>query len=307
MNRQLTVLVLDDSPKTALAPINLYLGEGTSDPDRFILRILTDPAKLSGYLDGHPEVDVVLVDVDFELTTTRTCLTAFMELIRRNGPQAIGLAASQYGRTLFPFAICQLLPPPARQTVMGWTYKDDKDERGYPELIRILDSIASDHKATKPPRTLERCMPDAARATGEFLQEILPNRLDVRLWSMMSATHYDAKNLALSAGISTSAVRQRFDKYLNAIQAFEAAMNSDPVHPVGAQAVLNLPSRQMSAAPGTTEPRQRAVEAFAQAHRKFFQAPELEDIVVARDLRRSKQAGKRGRRRTVEPWWKPTH
>lgn len=304
MNRALNVLILDDSPTTALGSLNQFLGAARGDADRFILHSLTDPARLDGHLRQHPQLDAVLVDVGYELTSTATCLTAFRTLINRKGPMAIGLSQPHYGRTLFPFGVCQLLPPPEAQIIVGWAYKDDKDNRGFPEVIRILDKIASGQPLTKP-RSLERCMPDAARHTGEFMQRILKSRLDVKLWDMLSTTHYQAKDLALTASVEVHTVRRRFDEYLDAIVDFEAAMADDDYHPVGTQAALMLPTRQLATADAVPEPRQRAIEAFAQAHRLFFQAPELEDIVVEYDLRKSRQRSLRRRRRVESPWWKP--
>ncbi|MGW3938370.1 hypothetical protein [Streptomyces phaeochromogenes] len=306
MNSPLTVLVLDDDKRASLGSFREFIEEGIGDPDRFIRKSLTDPTKLDEYLDKNPEVDIVLVDVDFERTSSATCLTAFQTLIRRNGPKAIGLAQSQYGRTLFPFAVCQLLPPPQKQIIVGWTYKDDTNNRGYPELIRILDKIASGERLTSPP-SLARCLPDAARATGEFMQKILASRSDVKIWEMMATSHYSAHYLAHTASISADAVRRRFNDYLDAIVDFEGAMVNDDYHPAGSRAAMRMPSRQSEAADSADdkkEPRQRAIEVFAQAHRTFFKAPELEEIVKDRDLFNSKQRSRR-RRRPEPPWWKP--
>jgi hypothetical protein len=306
MNPPLNVLVLDDDKRASLGSFREFIEGGLGDPDRFIRQSHTDPETLDGYLNDHPEVDVVLVDVDFERTSSATCLTAFQTLIRRNGPKAIGLAQSQYGRTLFPFGVCQLLPPPQKQIIVGWTYKDDTNNRGYPELIRILDKIASGERLTKPP-SLARCLPDAARTTGEFMQKILASRSDVKIWEMMATSHYSAHDLALTASTSADAVRRRFNDYLEAIVDFEGAMVGDDYHPAGARAAMQMPSRQSEAdnkADDKKEPRQRAIEVFAQAHRTFFKAPELEQIVVDRDLRNSRQQSRR-RRRPEPPWWKP--
>lgn len=300
MKTPLKVLVLDDNPGTALGSLNYHLAASPADPARFDLRPLSDPTKLNGYLEAFPgQVDVVLVDVEFELTSTRTCLTAFETLIRRNGPKAIGLSTSQHGRTLFPFAVCQLLPPPTGQTVIGWTYKDDKPGRGYPELVRILDALASGRPLAKP-QTLERCLPDGDDpATGQFMHRILTGRTDVRLWSMMSRTHYEAQELADGTSSSVSTVRKRFRKYTSAIEDFEKSMQRDVIHPLGSQAVAQRPKGR----PGKPDPTKEIVEAFAQAHRTFFQAPELEDIVVARDNWLSKRRSNR-RRPSRQEWWR---
>ncbi|MFF4324141.1 hypothetical protein [Streptomyces sp. NPDC001568] len=301
MNRPLTVLVLDDNPTTALGALNYHLAASAGSADRFEMRHLSDPARLDNYLDAYrDEIDVVVIDVEFELTSTRTCLTAFDTVLRRGGPVAIGLSTSQYGRTLFPFAVCQLLPPPTGRTIVGWTYKDDRPGRGFPELVRILDAIAAGSPQARP-RTLELCTPDAAPETGAFMQEILAGRTDVRLWSMLSRTNYEAADLAAGTSASVSTVRKRFKKYVAAITAFEKAMQGNVVHPLGAQAVLGRPGAQEER-PGKSDPTQRIVETFAHAHRTFFQAPELEEIVVARDNRLSRL---RGRRRKPGPWWTP--
>ncbi|MFZ3468292.1 hypothetical protein ACODT3_35805 [Streptomyces sp. 4.24] len=308
MSRALNVLVLDDNVVTALSPLFQFLSRMPGDPERFTFSILTDPVKLDAHLDAHPEIDVVLVDVAFDQSasnSTHTCLTAFATLIRRGGPRAIGLAQSHYGRTLFPFAVCQLLPPPQRQTVVGWTYKDDNPERGYPETIRILDEIASERGMQTPPPTLLRCIPGIVNNTGDFIGKILDSRLDVKLWELMSSSCYSADELRLTAGArSVQAVRRRFDDYLLAIEEFEVAMEYDMIHPLGGGMVRNLPNRAVGAT-GVRDPRQRAIETFAQNHRTFFQAPELEALVVQCDLRKSREAGKRSRKRVPEAWWKP--
>ncbi|MFJ8011402.1 hypothetical protein [Streptomyces sp. NPDC096339] len=309
MSRELNVLVLDDNVVTAVAPMQQFLARMPGDPERFKFSILTDPVKLEAHLKAHPEIDVVLVDVAFDLSashSTNTCLTAFDTLIRLGGPRAIGLAQSHYGRTLFPFAVCQLLPPPRGQTVVGWTYKDDSPVRGYPETIRILDEIAAGEGLQAPPPTLLRCMPGVVNHTGDFLGKILDSRLDVKLWGLMSSSLYSAEELKLTAGArSVQAVRRRFDDYLLAIERFEVAMELDTVHPMGGSRVRNLPNRAVGAA-SVRDPRQRAIEVFAQDHRAFFQAPELEKIVVECDLRKSRQAGRRSRKRVPEAWWKPS-
>ncbi|WEH16688.1 hypothetical protein [Streptomyces sp. VNUA24] len=301
MTGPLNVLVLDDSPKPVLGTLNLYLEESPGDPGRFKLEALSDPARLDGFLDAHPgKFDVVLVDVDFELArTTHTCLTAFQTLIRRNGPQAVGLSTSHHGRTLFPFAVCQLLPPPSGRTVVGWAYKDDEGDRGYPELLRILDAIAARRPLTKP-RTLIPCMPDADPATGQFMDTILPTLGDARLWALMSSTYYDTAQLAEGTSFVTSTITKRFRTYATAIKEFDQALRKSSVHPrwPGSRPLDEVHT-------GKTDPNQRIVAAFAQTHRIFFQAPELEEIVKARTARRSKLAGRRARRRTPEPWWKP--
>lgn len=306
MTRPLNVLVLDDNTVTALSPLNQFVAHLPGDDDRFLFTNLTDPSRLDIYLNAHPETDVVLVDVSFDESSTNstlTCLTAFNTLIGRGGPKAIGLAQSQYGRTLFPFAVCQLLPPPPSQIVVGWTYKDDNPERGYPRTIRILDEIASG-RSLRQPSTLLRCIPGVVHGTGDFISTILADRLDVRLWDLMSTTHYSAEDLALTSGVgSPKAVRKRFDVYLKAIEDFEIAMEADDIHPFGGQAVRNLPSRSTDTSSGR-DPRVRAIEAFAQTHRTFFQAPELEDIVVRCELRKSRQTGRRSRKRPQEAWWK---
>ncbi|MFD8491383.1 hypothetical protein [Streptomyces sp. NPDC059712] len=298
MNPSLTVLVLDDNPRTALGSLNYHLAAVPGDPQRFELRSLPDPAKLDGYLSAHPDqIDVVLVDVEFELTSTKTCLTAFQALIgRANGPKAIGLSGSQHGRTLFPFAVCQLLPPPQRQTLVGWTYKDDKPGRGYPELVRILDALASNRRMGTP-STLEACLPDGDKPeTSQFMHQILAGRTDARLWHMMSRTHYEAKELASGTSSSISAVRKRFKKYTKAIEEFQNAMHHDVIHPPGGKAVAERPRGERQ------DPVKEIVEVFAQEHRTFFQAPELEDIVVRRDNWLSRR---RNSRRQPDGWWKP--
>ncbi|MFD3680467.1 hypothetical protein [Streptomyces sp. NPDC058613] len=268
MSRRLTVLVVDDNPATALGALNYHLAASAGTADRFEMRHLPDPARLDNYLDAfRGQIDAVVIDVEFELTSTRTCLTAFDTIVRRGGPKAVGLSTSEYGRTLFPFTVCQLLPPPAVQTIVGWTYKDDRAGRGFPELVRILDAIAAGTPLARP-RTLELCIPDADPDTGGFMQEILASRTDVRLWSMMSRTHYEAADLAAGTSASVSTVRKRFKKYVAAIAKFEKAMQGNLIHPLGAQAVLGRPVVQ-DQRPGKTDPTLRIVETFAQAHRTF--------------------------------------
>lgn len=311
MTRVLNVLVLDDSPKPVLGTLNLYLNETPGDPARFKLERLTDPALLGGFLDAHPgKFDVVLVDVDFELAATSlTCLTAFRTLIGRNGPKAIGLSQSHHGRTLFPFAVCQLLPPPPGQTVVGWAYKDDNAERGYPELIRILDTIASGRPLAKPP-SLTPCMPDAENeATGQFMGKILPTLGDARLWSLMSSTYYNLAQLADGTSFARSTITNRFRDYAKAVEAFEKELKKSSIHPSSAAGGPLPEARHQrteeETRSGKTDPNQRIVAAFAQAHRIFFQAPELREIVRARTVRQSKLATRRAKRRPTEPWWKP--
>ncbi|MER6438913.1 hypothetical protein ABT275_21515 [Streptomyces sp. NPDC001185] len=318
MTRQpLNVLVLDDSPKPVLGTLNLYLDELPGDPGRFNLEHLADPALLGGFLDAHPgKFDVVLVDVDFELAaTSRTCLTAFQTLISRNGPKAIGLSTSHHGRTLFPFAVCQLLPPPSGQTVVGWTYKDDHAERGYPALIRILDTIASGRPLAKP-SSLIPCIPDpdpeSDSPTGLFMGRILPTLGDARLWSLMSSTYYDRTQLADGTSFSRSAITNRFKVYVKAIQAFEKELAKTATHPAsfGARPRPGVPDETRSLPAegghsGKIDPNQRIVAAFAQAHRIFFQAPELRDIVQAHAVRQRRLTTRRALRRPPEEWWKP--
>ncbi|MEV7862974.1 hypothetical protein AB0O86_30245 [Streptomyces hirsutus] len=303
MNRRLNVLVLDDDVVTSLAPLHQFVDRMGGDKERFVFSTLTDPKKLKAYLDEHPEIDVVLVDVAYDRAgpeKTLTCLTAFDTLIGRNGPYAIGLAQSQYGRTLFPFAVCQLLPPPERQIVAGWTYKDDSPVRGYPETIRILDEIAAG-RGLRRPRTLRNCIPGVDQFTGSFISTILASQLDVRLWELMSISHYTQKELHLTAGThDVKTVQRRMDVYLEAIWSFQIAMDQDEanVHPIGGHAALKMLGR------GGRDARHRAIEGFAQCHRTFFQAPELEELVRNRGLRESKRSRRR-RSRGEEPWWKP--
>ncbi|MET9484518.1 hypothetical protein [Streptomyces sp. NPDC006638] len=306
MTRPLHVLVLDDSPKPVLGALNHYLDERPGDPARFNLEHLSDPALLGGFLDAHPgKFDVVLVDVDYELAaTSRTCLTAFQTLISRNGPKAIGLSTSHHGRTLFPFAVCQLLPPPSGQTVVGWMYKDDHDERGYPELIRVLDLIATESPLAKPP-SLIPCIPDAGdpdSPTGQFMGKILPTLGDARLWSLMSSTYYDRTQLADGTSFSRSAITHRFKVYVKAVQEFEKELARTTTHP---GSFSTRPHDPQDETRSKIDPNQRIVAAFAQAHRIFFQAPELRDIVRARTVRQSKLNTWRARSRPPEEWWKP--
>ncbi|MFE9181365.1 hypothetical protein ACFYN5_34515 [Streptomyces sp. NPDC007126] len=303
MSRPLNVLVLDDDVVTSMAPLHQFVDLMDGDNDRFVFRTLTDPQKLDGYLDEHREIDVVLVDVAYDRAgpeRTLTCLTAFDTLIRRNGPKGIGLAQSQYGRTLFPFAVCQLLPPPAGQIVVGWTYKDDSPVRGYPETIRILDEIAAG-RGLRRPRTLRACMPDVNQFTGNFINTILASQLDVRLWELMSISHYSQRELHLTAGThDVKTVQRRMDAYLKAIWNFQTAMDQDEdgVHPMDGHAALGMLEHD------GRDARHRAVETFAQLHRAFFQAPELEDLVKERGLRESRRARRRRGRREGTTWWK---
>jgi hypothetical protein len=71
------------------------------------------------------------------------------------------------------------------------------------------------------------------------------------------------------------------------------------IHPLGSHAVAQRPKGR----PGKPDPTKEIVEAFAQAHRTFFQAPELEDIVVARDNWLSKRRSNR-RRPSRQEWWR---
>lgn len=307
MTRPLNVLVLDDSPWSVLGTINQFLDETPGGRGRFNLECLYDPAKLGGFLDAHPgKFDVVLVDVEFEQAgTSLTCLTAFQTLISRNGPKAIGLAQSNHGRILFPFAVCQLLPPPTGQTIVGWAYKDDIR---HPELIRILDTIASGRPMIKPPPTLAACMPEADEATGQFMGKILRNQGDARLWHLMSSTYYDRTQLAEGTSFSRSGITNRFKEYVNAVQSFEKELRKGSTHPWFENRLPDGPSfgrTGKEARSAKIDPNQRIVAAFAQAHRVFFQAPELQEIVRARTVRLGKLNTRRARRLPPEPWWKP--
>ncbi len=267
-----SVLILDDNPTTTAGSINqLLLEDKTRDPDRFAIAKLTDPAQLEAYLDEH-EVGAVLVDVDFELTgPSVTCLSAFRTLIRRGAPYCIGLSTSDHGRTLFPFAVCQLLPP-AEQQVVGWAYKDEAEGRGYQQLIRTLDLLAEDRRLPAADKTpgLGPCRPSES-GSGSLMRRILKGVGDVEVWRYLSMAHYDAQDLADLGSISQSSVYKYFDRYRAAISDFQSSMIDDSFHPRLSQAALHI-------SPGV-DPRQRIVEAFAQTHRRFFQAQELKQIV----------------------------
>ncbi|MDX2929367.1 hypothetical protein PV411_33210 [Streptomyces sp. NRRL_B-16638] len=90
------------------------------------------------------------------------------------------------------------------------------------------------------------------------------------------------------------------DAYLKAIWNFQTAMDQDEdrVHPMDGHAALGMLEHD------GRDARHRAVETFAQLHRTFFQAPELEDLVKERGLRESRRARRR-RGRREETWWKP--
>jgi hypothetical protein len=270
------VLLVDDNPATTAGSIHQLLRDGSTPErpeDRFVISQLRDPAGLDDYLDHHDPA-VVVVDVDFELTGTgATCLTAFRTLFRRGAPYCIGLSTSEYGRTLFPFAVCQLLPQKEQQLV-GWAYKDEDESRGYHRLIATLDLIRDEKRLPRPEHVpgLAKCVPNSS-GSGSFMRRILRNPADVKLWSYLSTAHYDAEDLSRLASISTSSVYKYFGQYRPAIGDFQAAMADDTFHPSFAQASLQL------SASSKIDPRQRIIEAFAQSHRRFFQATELEEIV----------------------------
>ncbi|MDV7220515.1 serine/threonine protein kinase [Streptomyces prunicolor] len=282
--RRMHVLALDDNEVTALSPLKHFIANLPGDEGRFHLTSLADPARLDDYLDAYPEVDVVLVDATFERSgRSGTCLTAFDTLINRNGPKAIGLSKSQIGAALFPFAVCQLLPPPQGQIIAGWTYKDDSLERGYPRVVQMLDVIASGHWPV--PDTLLHCIPVKVEGTGDFISTILASRTDVKLWNLMSENHYRTSELANYAAVSTRTIAVRFARYFEAINSFESVMNNNNLHPFEGSAEHPLSSRSL----GTAQPLQRAIEVFARTHRSLFQAPELMGIVARREHSRVTQ------------------
>lgn len=236
---------------------------------------------------------MVLVETSFERSVPNravTCLTAFDALIRRNGPKAIGFTQSNSGTALFPFAVCQLLPPPQKQIIVGWAYKDDSSVRGYPKLISILEKIASERPLCIPD-TLLSCIPGAVHGPNNFVRTILASPADVMLWQLMSSGRYSLDDLAMAANIRTRGVSQRLDRYLHAIDMFGAAMGAEEIHLFNRR--LDKPASRSTVG---RVPVQRIVEAFALTHASFFQASELEEAVVRR--------AKIGKKETTENWWK---
>ncbi|WP_329449331.1 hypothetical protein OG906_42900 (plasmid) [Streptomyces sp. NBC_01426] len=284
-SRRLNVLVLDDNAVIALASINAFVANLPGDSGRFHFSSLANPAGLEIHLDAHPEIDVVLSDVTFERSETNrelTCLSALDILIRRNGPKVIGCSRPQVNATLFPFAVCQLFPPSQEQVVVGWTYKDDHPEYGYPKMIRILDAISSNQRLPRPD-TLLSYMARGNGSTGGFIRTILASRADVELWQLMSITHQSAKDLATAARMSSSAIHTRLDRYFHAILEFEFTMEKDGIFPFGGSDFLNLPRRSPGDVPHPA-PRRLVIETFAQIHQNFFQAPELPGLVKQREI-----------------------
>ncbi|MEV0471786.1 hypothetical protein [Streptomyces prunicolor] len=297
MTRPTTVLVLDDNKINALSSLTGFLTDRPGGMAGLTLQGLSDPAALDGYLNNHPEIDVVIVDAEFEKVSNQmTCLTAFRTLVRRGGPLAIGFSQDAYGRLLYPFAVCQLLPPSKHQVVVGWAYKNDK---GLAEIGRLLDLIAASDRALPAPAGLRLCQPEAP-ITGEFMGKILKSRSDAMLWKEMSFSHFPYADLALAASIAERTAIQKIGKYFAEIKEFQLQMAVDEFHPLGAQAIFNIPEKPDRGPKkrAAADPKKEAVEAFAQAHHRFFQAPELVDIVIEHDLY------PKGRRR--EKWWKNT-
>ncbi|MEV3852517.1 hypothetical protein ACIF6H_37115 [Streptomyces microflavus] len=271
-SRSMHVLVLDDNARTAISSLRYFTSDLPGHEDRFHLTSLADPARLDAHLDAHPEINVVLVDATFERSGHgRTCLAIFDSLINRNGPKGIGLVNSQVGASLFPFAVCQLLPPPRGQIIAGWTRKVDSDKDGYPEVIRILDEIASGCPLYAP-RTLRNYMPVKSNGWGNnFIEEILSSHTDVKLWKLLSEGHYTISQLAQHSNVSTRTIQARFARYSHAIQM------------LGNLGSFNDSTKNALASHGernTREPVQRIIEVFAQTHRNLFQAPELQGIVA---------------------------
>jgi hypothetical protein len=294
MNDPTTVLVVDDNLLSTLIALNGLLMREPRGPERFKLQRLSDPRQLSSYLDQH-KVDVVIVDAEFEkVTRDATCLTAFRTLMTRGGPPTIGFAQDAPSRLLYPFAVCQLFPPPEHQVLVGWAYKNDT---GLDEIMKILNLINTTDRPLPPPDGLLRCMPEAP-ITGQFMSRILMSRADAMLWREMSYSHYSHQDLALAANISKDTVPARISKFFKEIRQFQRAMEADTFHPRGAQAAHNIPDSPDSGSGRRAEsnPKKRAVESFAQVHHGFFQAPELVDIVVEHHMY------PKGRRRN--PWWR---
>ncbi|MDX3673338.1 serine/threonine protein kinase [Streptomyces europaeiscabiei] len=271
--QRMHIVALDDNEVTALSPLKHFISNLPGDEDRFHLASLADPMRLDAYLDAHPEIDVVLVDVTFERSgRSRTCLSVFDTLINRNGPKAIGLSKSEVGSALFPFAVCQLLPPPRQgQIIVGWSYKDDSPEHGYPRVIQTLDEIASG----RLPNSLRNYLPERGNGTGSFISNILASRIDVKLWALLSEGHYTTEQLAVGVNVSSRTISARFARYFQEISNFAFDMKERELHLFEELAEPATPSRG-----GATQPLQRAIEVFARTHRSLFQAPELEEIVT---------------------------